>query len=292
MPSIFDFDQTISVQHTFNQFQLKPPLQWKSDDDSLMYPGFIYIDIRDEAHLNWMVVTEEGERLQGYIPYETALLVERGMIPIEQRMAIRESLLNGFDNPVKKALLLSFYPPYYHKGKELASNNMRSNLSNYFQHDDEESLSAVATFHNNHSLVAGYIASLMKKELVFQETLLSEEPVTAIAIYRIEGISKPFLISYIPDIERVFMYKMSNQLKGLKNHQLQHLYQTFLTREFITPETIIDFYDDSETNFRGAASVPNINCHWVDKEGVDFVVKETIWTEPAQGFYEGHAFRC
>lgn len=86
------------------------------------------------------------------------------------------------------------------------------------KHNNNDELTAIATYHNNPAYIAGYISRILGKELVFQETFYSTQPTTAINVYQVAGIERPFLISYLPDLGDAFQTKM-NQLAG-KNNQI------------------------------------------------------------------------
>lgn len=184
MPSIFDFDQTISIKHTFADHALELALQAKNVDQQ------------------------------------------------------------------------------YEIGKKESQTNTKQDLELVLKHD-ANNLSAIATYHNNPNYVAGYIANHLKKELTLVETTYSSnEPIVAIAHYKVEGIDKPFLISYLPHQEDKFQSTMA-QL-GNKNKQIEFLRQTWLEKQLIQRTTVIDFYEDSETNFLGARGLKYIKGNLVN----------------------------
>lgn len=150
------------------------------------------------------------------------------------------------------------------KGKE----NIKHGVDAILKHD-EQGLSAVATYHNNPEFVAGNISAILKKELTFVRTIRKEihnagsleKTIIAINVYRVEGIDKPFLISYLPHEGDEFLsaqYILKN-----KNAQIMAIRQFWLKEGLIKPTDTIDFYDDSRQNFDGATSLDYINGHLV-----------------------------
>ena len=148
-----------------------------------------------------------------------------------------------------------FYPEQYLRGKQDALTNVKKGISDHLKHDDGEHSSAIATFHNNHSMVAGYLSVIFGKELILQETHLSADKLIAVAQYRVEGIEKPFFISYINACGPHFNPTL-HALGKSKNKQLIHLRQLIHTLNPEQAETEITFYDDDLNNCRQAALLP------------------------------------
>lgn len=152
--------------------------------------------------------------------------------------------------------VLTFYPEEYLKGQQDAIKNVKKGVSEYIIHDDGEHSSAIATFHNNHSMVAGYISAISGKNLTFEENHLSESGFIAIAQYKIDGIEKPFFISYINAYGSNFSTTLFNLNKN-KNEQLNHLRQT-VHKLYPDQESIeIIHYDDDMNNCEQAALLPS-----------------------------------
>ncbi|WP_131775217.1 hypothetical protein, partial [Legionella cincinnatiensis] len=149
----------------------------------------------------------------------------------------------------------------YQLGKNHALQNVKMGVEAVLKHNDDE-LTAIATYHNNPAYIAGYISRILGKELVFQETLYSAQPTTAINVYTVAGIERPFLISYLPDLGAAFPTKIS-QLAG-KNNQINFLTQVLNNKGQIdTNNCMINFYDDTQKNYTHAKELPKVNSFWV-----------------------------
>ena len=171
-------------------------------------------------------------------------------------------------------------PFLYQVGKKHALANTKIGIREYLKHDIKE-LSAIATFHNNPHFIAGYIAHLLGKELIFlkNKTIYSSsEPLIAINFYQIKGVEAPFLISYIPKVGQAFQETM-NELTG-KNNQIEFLRRTLLQESWINKKTIIQYYDDSLKNFTAAASLSLINSYLVDDSNPNFMIKTMRLCDP------------
>ncbi|KTC78083.1 hypothetical protein [Legionella brunensis] len=155
----------------------------------------------------------------------------------------------------------------YKLGKKLAVHNIKNGVP--FEHDADH-LSAIATYHNNPAFIAGYISHMLGKELKLAETLTSDEPATAINVYTVEGIDRPIFISYLPDMGNAFQAKMA-MLQG-KNNQINFLKKTLIAREQITETAIIDFYDDTDTNYVEAQNLEGVNCHFISRTNPNFTI--------------------
>lgn len=198
MPSIFDFDQTISIEHTFLKFKIE------------------------------------------------------SLVPVTEDY-------------------------HYELGKSEAATNTKKEINDYFKHDNNN-LSAIATWHNNPDFIAGYIAELLGKQLVFEKTTTSEELPIAINHYKVEDINTPFLISYVPCEKDNFQKAIS--LLANKNPQLELLRETMLKQQLIEDDSIIDFYEDTEKNYTDAKSLPYIRGHYVDRDINSFHIIESQRISP------------
>lgn len=148
----------------------------------------------------------------------------------------------------------------YKEGQRHAEGNLKKSCISAFKHDDIHELSAIASYHNNPHFIAGYVSKILKKNLLFQRCKLSQDPdvpQTAVNFYSVEGIEKPFLISYIPEKGDNFSRRMED-LCG-KNEQILFLKTILQKKGYISDEVIINFYDDSSVNCRAAESLKNHN---------------------------------
>lgn len=147
-----------------------------------------------------------------------------------------------------------FYKKCYEMGKLFAR---KEALDNYLIHRDN-TISAIATFHNNHSFIAGVLSAHFKSELVHNETELMEDGLTAIATYTLPGSQHPIYISFIPAIGDLFTDKLI-ELRN-KNNQLATLRTKIEQKLQIVPGIKIEFYDDSQTNTQEAQKTKQIQC--------------------------------
>ena len=179
----------------------------------------------------------------------------------------------------------------YVLGQAKGKKNIKHGVDAILKHDDQ-GLSAVATYHNNPGFVAGNISAILKKELTLVDTIREEihnagsleKTVIAINVYRVEGIDKPFLISYLPHEGHEFI--SAQRILKNKNAQIMAIRQFWLKEGLIKPTDTIDFYDDSRENFDGATSLDYINGHLVTGKSRDHVV-ETSYNgaiKPSQAF--------
>ena len=170
------------------------------------------------------------------------------------------------------------YETIYENGNAEALVNMKAGAHEQLKHDAEQ-LGAIATYHNNPAFIAGFIAVLLGKKLIFKETLLSNSiPVVAINSYEVEGEEKPFLISYIPALGDAFS-KTLEKLAG-KNNQITFLRATLFEKGLIKEDEMIQYFDDSEENFNHAKTLSLVNSHWVDPKNNVFTVIKTFYGEP------------
>jgi len=156
----------------------------------------------------------------------------------------------------------------YTLGQAEGKKNIKHGVDAILNHDEQD-LSAVATYHNNPEFVAGNISAILKKELTLVDTIRktivnagsSEKTEIAINVYKVGGIDKPFLISYLPHGGDEFQSAM--RILENKNAQIEAIREFWLTNGFIKRTDNIDFYEDSSTNFNGAKSLDYINGYLV-----------------------------
>lgn len=173
----------------------------------------------------------------------------------------------------------------YALAKNEGTKNIKRGVDSVLKHDEHD-LSAVATYHNNPAFVAGTISTILKKELTLVETIRktiaegdsANKTDIAINVYRIEGIEKPFLISYLPYTGDEFQSAM--RILGNKNAQISAIRDFWLTKGFINNTDTIDFYEDSRTNYNGARSLGYIN---------GYLVKESDELTVLVNYKAGHA---
>lgn len=175
---------------------------------------------------------------------------------------------------------LSFYDKEYSKGAEHAMFNLKSGSKEHFKHDDSEHMSAIATFHNNHSYIAGYVSVLLGGCLTLKETYFSEGGLSASAVYQIEGIKKPFIISYIPATGDLFNTHIA-ELDNNKNQQIKNIRQLWCKLKLAQEETPFSFYDDNANNCIHAHSMPFTNVYKVNPDNQRrFECKQLILATP------------
>ncbi|KTD12049.1 hypothetical protein Lgra_1507 [Legionella gratiana] len=161
----------------------------------------------------------------------------------------------------------------YQLGKNHAIQNVKMGIEAVLKHNDSDELTAIATYHNNPTYIAGYVSRILGKELIFQKTLYSTQPTTAINVYKVAGIERPFLISYLPDLGLAFQTKV-NQLAG-KNNQINFLTQVLNNEGQIDINNfIINFYDDTQKNYTNAKGLPKVNSFWVQGNTSKFSLQE------------------
>lgn len=149
----------------------------------------------------------------------------------------------------------------YKQGMVSAVSNIKAGFSEVFKHDDLYT-SAIATYHNNPAFIAGNIAFLLNKKLALVETRFSKAPVVAIDIYDIEGLDRPFLISYIHEVDYMFQKRLT-EIDG-KNNQIQFLQETLLELGQIKGNAVIYFYDDSRSNYDKSQKIAQVNSYHIN----------------------------
>ncbi len=162
----------------------------------------------------------------------------------------------------------------YLAGNNEISLNFKNGIEEYLKHD-KDNLSAIATFHNNPSFVAGYIAKVLNKKLDYKEQKIhkiTDEFNIAVNVYSVEGEDKPFYISYLPYIDE--FNKAVDFLKN-KNEQIKFIHSLWMENNLIDTETKINFYDDSTDNIDAANYIDFINCYKVDPQDKNFAFTES-----------------
>lgn len=169
----------------------------------------------------------------------------------------------------------------YKRGQEEFEQNCKEfpDEETLFAHDDEHNLSAVATFHNNPSFIAGFISKKLNRELTPLHTIYSDtDPVVALTAYQADGLNTPFLISWIPASGKAFNETI-NKLQTMniyKSYQLSLLRQNLIS-EHIEKTAVINFYDDSVANIRNALLLPfPINGYFVNSSSSSFSIIESF----------------
>lgn len=163
-------------------------------------------------------------------------------------------------NPDKEDHLI-FSQDQYELGKSRFESLKKSNLHEYILHDDTENCSAIATFHNNPSFIAGFFAAYFGREIVWKDTNCSENSCIAAAQCSIEGINRPFIISYIPEVGA--RYQLALPIIENKNIQIQNILLNNLNNS-LPFETY--FYDDDPKNVKAAGEFIDVKTLLVDRK--------------------------
>lgn len=165
----------------------------------------------------------------------------------------------------------------YARGKNDAVGNLKAGLDAHFQHNKEK-FSAIATYHNNPDYIAGYVATLLKAELIPADVIYSETTPIAIKVYRVKDSEINFLISYIPRCNQEFQDAMKD-LDG-KNEQIEFLREQFLKQNLISENGNIRFYDDSATNYKAAHKLSYLDAFQVSAfQKNKFATGANSWAE-------------
>lgn len=170
---------------------------------------------------------------------------------------------------VESGELTGFSEAEYERGRMDAKTNTRSGLLDYLRHDDEENTCAIATFHNNHPMVAAYIAELFQRKATFLSTQISEDGLCAISFYALDGINKPFPVSWIPASGVAFGATLA-KLGDNKNCQLEFLRRVMQESGLIKTDEPMHFYDDTPRNCEFAKALPLVEVHQVQRYGAAF----------------------
>lgn len=138
------------------------------------------------------------------------------------------------------SLNFKFNQADYEHGKKDALDNVKSGFSSWFV-NDENHISAIATFHCYPDYIAGHLAHILGKELtrVDSSSRIPYED-TLIAEYRVEGHSRSILISYVnPMADR----HSALITLGSKTKQLLQLRYAMLNRDWITEDEPVHLYE-------------------------------------------------
>ncbi|MDF1761738.1 MAG: hypothetical protein P1U40_14485 [Coxiellaceae bacterium] len=150
-----------------------------------------------------------------------------------------------------------------------------------------DTISAVATFGNNHPYIAGYVArqlgvgyeSVKLTDMVFEKNDGGAEAQFATAVYDVEGLDKPLCISHIhapgnsAEAYRAFVAQFEAVDGVGKNQQLTHLKAVMLTRALCSDTDVYALYDDSERNCAKAIALDFIDsAYQVDGDNEAFTV--------------------
>ena len=141
---------------------------------------------------------------------------------------------------------LSIYPELsiceiFEIGKESGSSKKKCSIDLVLK---DKNINAIATFHNNHSYIAGFLSSIFTEDLLFDEEItdsindLRNSESHAVAAYSLD--EKTFLISYIPHSGKEY----NNTVESLhyKNDQIAFLRQSLISLGDISIDTIVEFF--------------------------------------------------
>jgi len=254
---IFDFDRTISCEHTFSKKRLERFLVDENDERT----PYEIPSKRFSAKSEILNTYQENRK-----SYSLTTLIENSNFHRKKpcNIAIDTNVATQYQQPntFQDYLGLRFsVDKVYENGKEDAQFGLvergkgKKNIKDGIplKHDSFAHMSCIATYHNNPSYIAGYVSILLGKELIWKESIGSRSgkynldgPEVGINIYEVEGCTRIFCISYIPEIGNDFG-KCLKQLTG-KNNQINFLRFFLIENEYITEETRIQFYDDDSEN--------------------------------------------
>ncbi|CAM2923757.1 hypothetical protein [Legionella worsleiensis] len=138
-------------------------------------------------------------------------------------------------------LHFNFNQSDYECGKRDAPALLKTNVAAWFLHDDHYT-SAIVTFHSYPDYIAGYLAYILGRELKRVDTNLTiPEEKNLIAVYQVEGESRPILISYInPTLKDRSLITLSHDWK---TGQLTQLRAFMLSNSWIEEEEPLHFYE-------------------------------------------------
>lgn len=157
----------------------------------------------------------------------------------------------------------------YHLGKSHAQNNLKKNVELFIKHDDFH-LCAIATFHNNPDFIAGYMAVLLGKELIYKATISPKSDTEiAIDIFETSGLKKPLLISRLTLTGEAYLNLMNTHPD--KNRQIEHIRAVWEALGYMNKSDLIHFFDDSIHNIKQSASLPHLENHQVIADSPRFM---------------------
>ncbi|MDF1653495.1 MAG: hypothetical protein P1U34_00120 [Coxiellaceae bacterium] len=155
----------------------------------------------------------------------------------------------------------------------------------------EGTVSAVATFGNNHAYIAGYLArhlgvgadSVKLDRVVFENEDEGATAQFATAVYNVEGLDKPLCISHIhapgndADIYKAFVAQFETADAVGKNRQLSHLKNVMQGLGHCSDADTYVLYDDSETNCTKAVELDFISsAYQVDGGNEAFTIARSF----------------
>lgn len=148
-------------------------------------------------------------------------------------------------NQIRKSnshLEFQFNPTDYQQGKKDAISTVKTGIQPFLLHD-KHYVSAIATFHCYPDYIAGYIATILGKELTrIDEHSPPTNPYenTLIAAYQIEGVERPFLISYINPMQD---RQSALRVLGSKTTQILQLRQVMVDNDWVSADEPVHLYE-------------------------------------------------
>lgn len=162
------------------------------------------------------------------------------------------SLDERFDSP---------YAAEYVYGKTHARDNIKDGFQEHLRQNAARSI-AIATFHNNPNFIAGYLASILNKNLAWSSTSMhGSDPHIAIDRFHIEGEEQPVLISYIPQTDEQLAQAIVKL--GNKNTQIRYLRDLMISAGLTTREERVHFYDSKKIHIEHAKELSWVEGHWI-----------------------------
>ena len=167
-------------------------------------------------------------------------------------------------------------------GRQAADNNLKDNLkntSNPLLSLEGDNVFAIATYHNNPDYIAGYYEAISGKTVtpIPDSVKYSEDGKVALRQYQVQGIDKPFTVSYIPALGQDYQNIIAN-LDG-KNEQMNLIQQTFESSALMNHDDPMHLYDDSRPNIEAANTRVNTVAHQIDDHDPAFYQPEVIEQE-------------
>lgn len=144
--------------------------------------------------------------------------------------------------------------------------NLRKNVKSHFIHNDE-TISAIATFHSSLRIISHYVAALLN----VPQSSMTTSVVVQDSNYRITALNIPQfkhpLFIATPNLDNESQYfKSLNFLEknGMKNILIQRLAENLPQAEKYT------LYEDSPENISEAAKLKFVNCYYVKDKPNEF----------------------
>lgn len=149
----------------------------------------------------------------------------------------------------------------YEQGKTQAKDNLKDRIQEQISLDSGN-LFAIAAFHNNPHFIAGYIAYILNKNLVWNSTKFhGTDPAIAIDRFHIEGEDQPVLISYIPKTGLQLVQDIAKL--GNKNMQIGYLREEIISAGLMKRGDEIHFFDSTNTHIKAAKELSYVVSHWI-----------------------------